>query len=51
MVHELGSERRETVRFLSTVKEESFEEFNLLREDQLICANGVLVVTLISNAK
>ena len=51
MVHELGSERRETVRFLSTVKVENYKKFNLLREDQLICIYGVLVVKLISNAK
>ena len=34
MVHELGLERRESVRFLSTVRFENKQSLSLVREDQ-----------------
>ena len=48
MVRELGSERRETVRFLSAVNVEKCDDINLVREDWLVNINGEPIVILIA---
>ncbi len=48
MVHELGLERRESVRFLSTVRFENKQSLSLVREDQDNATNGQQAVMLIA---
>jgi len=43
VVRELGLERRETVRSLSTVANKNSKSYSLLREDQEYLTNGVSV--------
>ena len=48
MVHELGLERRESVRFLSTVRIENKQSLSLVREDQDNATNGQQAVMLLA---
>ena len=48
VVHELGLERRESVRFLSTVRFENKQSLSLVREDQDNATNGQQAVMLIA---
>ena len=47
MVRELGLERRETVRSLSTIFEKNLGKFKSVREDQTESTSGVSITILI----